>query len=43
VLDITPQGLLLRELAPGVTVAEVQSLTEPRLLLPPAGPAAMAL
>jgi hypothetical protein len=32
---------VLRELAPEVTVAEVQSLTEPKLLLPPGGPRTM--
>jgi 3-oxoacid CoA-transferase subunit B len=31
VIDVTPSGLALRELAPGVTVEEVQSQTEPRL------------
>jgi 3-oxoacid CoA-transferase subunit B len=41
VIEITPQGLLLRELAPDVTLEQVQSLTEPQLLLPPSGPAAM--
>jgi 3-oxoacid CoA-transferase subunit B len=40
-IDVTPEGLLLRELAPGVTVEEVQSLTEPKLLLPPGGPRTM--
>jgi 3-oxoacid CoA-transferase subunit B len=40
-LDVTPQGLLLREIAPDTTVEQVQSLTEPRLLLPPSGPAIM--
>jgi len=30
-LDVTPRGLVLRELAPGVTVDQVQALTEPRL------------
>jgi 3-oxoacid CoA-transferase subunit B len=34
-LQVTPEGLLLRELAPGVTVDEIQSLTEPRLLVSP--------
>jgi len=33
VIDITPKGLLLRELAPSVTVEDVQSATGPRLLL----------
>ena len=32
VLDVTPDGLRLVELAPGVTAEEVQELTEPRLL-----------
>src|SRR5450631_2469642 len=40
-IDVTPEGLLLRELAPGVTVEEVQALTEPLLVLPPGGPARM--
>ena len=31
VLDITDDGLVLRELAPGVTVGQVQDRTEPRL------------
>lgn len=31
VIDVTPQGLLLRELAPGATVEQVQRLTEPAL------------
>jgi 3-oxoacid CoA-transferase subunit B len=41
VIEITPQGLLLLEVAADATVDQVQSLTEPRLLLPPSGPAAM--
>jgi len=32
-IDVTPDGLVLRELAPGVSVEEVQRATEPRLLL----------
>jgi 3-oxoacid CoA-transferase subunit B len=31
VIEVTPQGLLLREIAPGVTPADVQRATEPRL------------
>jgi 3-oxoacid CoA-transferase subunit B len=31
VLDVTPNGLVLRETAPGVTVDEVRSATEPAL------------
>jgi 3-oxoacid CoA-transferase subunit B len=42
-IDVTPEGLLLRELAPGVSIEEVQSLTEPVLLLPPGGPKTMAV
>ena len=34
-LEVTHDGLVLRELAPGTSVAEVQRLTEPRLLVPP--------
>jgi 3-oxoacid CoA-transferase subunit B len=40
-IDITPQGLVLRELAPDATLEQVQSLTEPQLHLPPGGPAVM--
>jgi 3-oxoacid CoA-transferase subunit B len=32
VLDVTPDGLVLRELAPGVTEAEVRERTEPELI-----------
>jgi 3-oxoacid CoA-transferase subunit B len=34
-LEVTPGGLVLRELAPGVTVEQVQALTEPRLEVAP--------
>jgi len=34
-IDVTSDGLLLRELAPGETVASVQALTEPRLIVGP--------
>ncbi len=37
VIDVTPAGLLLRELASDATLEQVQSLTEPKLLLPPGG------
>jgi 3-oxoacid CoA-transferase subunit B len=40
-IDVTPQGLLLREIAPDTTVEQVQSLSEPILILPPLGPATM--
>ena len=33
VLDVTPQGLRLIELAPGITAAQVQELTEPKLIV----------
>ncbi len=32
VLDVTPKGLILREVAPGWTAEEVQGLTEARLI-----------
>ena len=31
VIDVTPEGLVLREVAPGVTPEEVQKVTEPKL------------
>ncbi len=34
-IDITPEGLVLRELAPGVTVEQVQAATEPTLKISP--------
>jgi 3-oxoacid CoA-transferase subunit B len=40
-IDVTPEGLLLRELAPDASLEQVQSLTEPKLLLPPQGPRPM--
>jgi 3-oxoacid CoA-transferase subunit B len=33
-IDISPEGLILRELAPGVTVEEVRAATEPELRIP---------
>ncbi len=33
VIDVTPEGLLLREVAPGWTVKNVQALTEPKLIV----------
>jgi 3-oxoacid CoA-transferase subunit B len=42
-IEVTPGGLLLRELAPDATLEQVQSLTEPTLRLPPGGPARMAI
>jgi 3-oxoacid CoA-transferase subunit B len=40
-IDVMPEGLLLRELAPDAILEQVQSLTEPKLLLPPNGPRQM--
>jgi 3-oxoacid CoA-transferase subunit B len=34
-IDVTQDGLVLRELAPGVSVDEVQRLTEPKLIVAP--------
>lgn len=42
-IDITAEGLLLRELAPDATLEQVQSLTEPKLHIPPGGPKAMPI
>jgi 3-oxoacid CoA-transferase subunit B len=33
VIEVTPQGLLLREVAPGLTAEDLQSVTEPRLIV----------
>jgi 3-oxoacid CoA-transferase subunit B len=38
VLDVTPQGLALRERAPGVSVEEIQAKTEPKLIVDGAVP-----
>ncbi|HWG58949.1 MAG TPA: 3-oxoacid CoA-transferase subunit B [Candidatus Acidoferrales bacterium] len=35
VIDVTPQGLMLREIAPGLRAADVQKATEPRLIESP--------
>jgi 3-oxoacid CoA-transferase subunit B len=42
-IDITAEGLVLRELAPDTTLEQVQSLTEPVLRIPPGGPKAMPI
>lgn len=39
VIRVTAAGLVLEEIAPGLTADQVQAATEPRLLLPPAGAA----
>jgi 3-oxoacid CoA-transferase subunit B len=33
-IDVGPEGLILRELAPGVTVEEISAATEPVLHVP---------
>ena len=33
VIEVTPDGLVLRETAPGLTADDIQSVTEPRLLI----------
>jgi 3-oxoacid CoA-transferase subunit B len=40
-IDVTPEGLILRELAPDATLEQVQSLTEAKLWIPVAGPKPM--
>ena len=35
VIEVTPAGLVLKEVAPGWTAEEVQSLTEPKLIFAP--------
>jgi 3-oxoacid CoA-transferase subunit B len=34
VIDITPKGMVLKEVAPGLTPEDVQSVTEPKLIIP---------
>ena len=34
-IQVTPQGLVLEEIAPGLTAADVQKATEPKLILSP--------
>src|SRR5262250_2234258 len=41
VIEITREGLVLRELAPDVTLEQVQSVTEPKLIVPAGGPVPM--
>jgi 3-oxoacid CoA-transferase subunit B len=43
VIEVTREGLMLREIAPDASVEYVQSLTEPTLLVPPGGPGPMKL
>ena len=42
-IDVTPEGLVLRELASDVTLEQVQSVTEPQLVIPFGGPKPMPL
>lgn len=35
VIDVTPEGLVLREVAPGLTPEDIQSVTEPKLIIAP--------
>ena len=35
VIEITPEGMVLKEVAPGLTAADVQSVTEPELIISP--------
>ncbi len=42
-IDVTPEGLILRELAPEATLEQVLSLTGPILLIPAAGPKPMPI
>jgi 3-oxoacid CoA-transferase subunit B len=41
VIEVTAEGLVLREIAGDFTIEQVQALTEPRLIVPAGGPAAM--
>ena len=49
-IDVTPQGLVVLEMIPGMTLEKLQALTEPKLqlapdwqvLAPPAAPKARA-
>jgi 3-oxoacid CoA-transferase subunit B len=43
VMEITKEGLVLRELAPDTTLDAVQAVTEPKLIVPPGGAKAMAV
>lgn len=36
-IEVTKEGLVLREIAPDTTIEEVQSKTEPTLIIPPEG------
>jgi 3-oxoacid CoA-transferase subunit B len=34
-MKVTPQGLVLEEIAPGVSVEDIQKATEPKLIISP--------
>jgi 3-oxoacid CoA-transferase subunit B len=34
-MEVTPHGLVLLEVAPGLTAEDVQSVTEPELIISP--------
>jgi 3-oxoacid CoA-transferase subunit B len=40
-IDVTPEGLVLKEIAPDATIEQVQAVTEPKLVIPQGGPAKM--
>jgi 3-oxoacid CoA-transferase subunit B len=40
-IDVTPEGLVLRELAPDASLDQLQALTEPKLVIPLGGPNTM--
>jgi 3-oxoacid CoA-transferase B subunit len=35
VIEITPEGMVLKEVVPGLTAEDIQSVTEPKLIIPP--------
>jgi 3-oxoacid CoA-transferase B subunit len=35
VIEVTAKGLVLKEVAPGLTAGDVQSVTEPKLIISP--------
>jgi 3-oxoacid CoA-transferase B subunit len=35
VIEITPRGMVLKEVMPGLTAEDVQSVTEPKLIISP--------
>ena len=35
VIEVVPEGLLLKEIVPGLTVEQIQSVTEPKLIISP--------